>query len=167
MDNSRELSRRRFIALASGLTLPVLVAGCRNDAKGDPPDAAGDRTAADAAVDAAVASVSVALSDYPALAEDKGYATIAATGDMADVLLVRDGDSVHAFINVCTHQACALEPDGEAGLIRCDRNCGHGSIYAMDGRVIQGPSLSDLYEYESELDAGGDHVTIRPVLKES
>ena len=163
MDNSRELSRRRFIALASGLALPVLVVGCRNDAKGDPPGTAGGRTAEDA--DAA--SVSIALSDYPALAEDKGYATLAASGDMADVLLVRDGDTVHAFVNVCTHQACALEPDGEAGLIRCDRNCGHGSIYAMDGRVLQGPSLSDLYEYESELDAGGDHVAIRLVLKES
>ena len=165
MDNSRELSRRRFIALASGLALPVLVVGCRNDAKGDPPDAAGGRTAADPDADAP--SVSVALSDYPALAEDKGYATIAASGDMADVLLVRDGDTVHAFVNVCTHQACALEPDGEAGLIRCDRNCGHGSIYAMDGQVIQGPSQSDLYEYESEQDADGDHVTIWLVLKES
>ncbi len=163
MDNSGNLSRRRFIVLASGLTLPAVWVGCRRDsgadADGEPPPAGGSLPPDDN-------TVSIALSDHPALATDGGYVTIAASGNAPDLLLVRNGARVHAFVNLCTHQACPLEPDSHAGVIRCDSNCGHGSLYSMAGELLQGPSESNLYEFESSLDPDTERLTIRLVLIE-
>ncbi|MAF12395.1 hypothetical protein CMK11_18270 [Candidatus Poribacteria bacterium] len=148
MSDSRGLSRRRFIALASGLTLPAAWAGCRSR------PASGDG-----------AAVSIKLADHPALGAEGGFVTLDSRGAAPAMLLVRDGEAVRAFANLCTHAACPLLPDAADGVIHCDRDCGHGSVYSMAGEVIHGPSTRSLYEFESALDETGVELTIQMVLK--
>jgi Rieske Fe-S protein len=110
-------------------------------------------------------ALSVSLADHPDLGADGGFVTLEGKGAAPAMLLVRDGQTVRAFVNLCTHAACPLRPDAANGVIHCDRDCGHGSIYSMDGEVIQGPSERSLYEFESALDETGEELTIQMVLK--
>ena len=83
-------------------------------------------------------------------------------------LSAASGCSGHAaFVNLCTHAACPLHPDAADNVIYCDRDCGHGSVYSMQGEVLQGPSERSLYEFKSELGQTGETLTVRLVLKEA
>ncbi len=155
MHDSRRVSRRRFITLASGLALPATLTGCGRDKTHDV-DSRG-KSQADA--------ITVQLADHPGLAGDGGFATLPATGPAPALLLVREGDVVRAFANICTHAACPLEPAPDEGVIYCDRDCGHGSVYSMAGDLIAGPSPRGLYEFESQVADGGESVLVRILLK--
>ena len=161
MDDSRGVSRRHFIALTSGIALPIAFAGCRRDKPTEPrksPAAVAGPPPDDA--------IAVLVADHPELAKDGGFVTLEAAGAAPSLLLVREGDAVRVFANMCTHQSCALDPVEADGVIYCDRNCGHGSIYSMAGEVIAGPSLRSLYEFESWFVDDGQRVLLSLVLKE-
>lgn len=67
------------------------------------------------------------------------------------LVLVRDGDDVHAFTAVCTHQGC-LVGAVTAGEIRCP--C-HGSTFdARTGEVVRGPAIADLEEVDVQVRDG-------------
>jgi Rieske Fe-S protein len=56
------------------------------------------------------------------------------------VTLTSDG-IVHAFSMKCTHQSCAVDNQ----LSHLDIHCScHGSLFALDGSVIQGPATQPL-----------------------
>jgi Rieske Fe-S protein len=58
-----------------------------------------------------------------------------------DVVLTRDGDTVHGFSATCTHQGCTVS-DVTDGEIRCP--C-HGSAFdATTGEVVAGPATRPL-----------------------
>ena len=58
-----------------------------------------------------------------------------------DVVITRDGDTVHAFSATCTHQGCIVS-DVTDGEIHCP--C-HGSAFdATTGKVVTGPATRPL-----------------------
>ena len=62
----------------------------------------------------------------------------------ASVLLVRDGDAVRAFHNVCRHRGtrlCDAETGALSGSIQCPY---HGWTYGLDGRLIGAPQMDDV-----------------------
>ena len=67
------------------------------------------------------------------------------------IVLTRDGDTVHAFSAVCTHQGC-LVGEVSDGEIRCP--C-HGSAFdARSGEVVRGPAREDLDDVDVEVRDG-------------
>lgn len=112
--------------------------GTEPDDAGEAQDDAGDGDAADED-----GEVVAALSDVP----DGGGVVLTDRR----VVLVRDGDDVHAFTAVCTHQGC-LVGGVTGGEIRCP--C-HGSAFdARDGKVVQGPATEDLAEVDVDVRDG-------------
>ena len=62
----------------------------------------------------------------------------------ASVLLVRDGDTVRAFHNVCRHRGTRL-CDAEAGALGTSIQCPyHGWTYGLDGRLIGAPQMDEV-----------------------
>ena len=60
---------------------------------------------------------------------------------VGDVVITRDGDTVHAFSATCTHQGCVVS-DVTDGQIQCP--C-HGSAFdATTGEVVDGPATAPL-----------------------
>ena len=109
--------------------------------------------------------VSFPLAEHPPLAKTDGMTEIPAEGNAPSLVLLRTENGFRAYVNVCTHAACPLEPDAAKRRIYCDRQCGHGSIYGLDGKALAGPSARPLYEYFTEWSEGGDSVTVVLELK--
>jgi len=123
------INRRDFLA-KSALAAAALVAveGCgdgqigppsRNDNDGDPNVPAG--------------SVTVKLSDFPALA------TVGVVVDIGHQrAVIRTGASTFRGLSrICTHEQC----DTDVRNNRFECPC-HGSIFASDGSVVRGPSVA-------------------------
>ena len=49
-----------------------------------------------------------------------------------------------AVWKICTHGVCDVEWDSSLSLVRCP--C-HGSLFDVDGLVLQGPAVRDLKAY--------------------
>ncbi|MDX1545863.1 MAG: Rieske (2Fe-2S) protein [Rhodothermales bacterium] len=62
-------------------------------------------------------------------------------------------DAYTALLTRCTHRGCQAEPAGDRLACPC-----HGSEYAFDGSVLQGPAERALYRYRITTDA--EHVYI-------
>jgi Rieske Fe-S protein len=68
-----------------------------------------------------------------------------------DVVITRDGDTVHAFSATCTHQGCIVS-DVTDGEIHCP--C-HGSAFdATTGAVVTGPATRPLPVIDVEVRDG-------------
>lgn len=70
------------------------------------------------------------------------------------LVLVRQGDRIHALHDICAHQGCDLSDGGKivGDAIECP--C-HGSRYRLrDGLVLRGPSVFDQPHYEVRESAG-------------
>ena len=68
-------------------------------------------------------------------------AVTAGNGDKVIVTRPTEGEAV-AFSAKCPHQGCTVAPDDEQLTCPC-----HGSAFALDGSVIQGPAEEDLAPY--------------------
>ncbi len=72
------------------------------------------------------------------------------------LLLVRDSPTtVRALDPVCTHRQCVVAYNAAEHQIKCP--C-HGSIYGVDGHVIQGPAPRPLVTHPAEL--AGEQVLV-------
>jgi nitrite reductase/ring-hydroxylating ferredoxin subunit/uncharacterized membrane protein len=81
----------------------------------------------------------------------------ASAGDVP-ILLVRDGEQIHAMSDTCSHLGCALHKGKlEEGTIVCP--C-HGSAFALDGSVVRGPATASQPSLEVRVRAG--QVQVRP-----
>lgn len=66
------------------------------------------------------------------------------------LLFIRDSeDSVHVLDPICTHKGCTVEYNKDKQRIVCP--C-HGSNYALDGTVLNGPAEKPLQAFEATLD---------------
>jgi nitrite reductase/ring-hydroxylating ferredoxin subunit/uncharacterized membrane protein len=70
----------------------------------------------------------------------------------APVLLVRQGGTIHAMSDTCSHRGCALH-EGElaGGVVRCP--C-HGSEFRLDGALLRGPATAPQPAYAVRVRAG-------------
>ena len=155
-DERRKRTRRQFLggALLAGLLGKL---GCGKSKREEPEE---ERTPSPDAE-----RVSFPLAEHPALAKKDGMAEIPAEGNAPSLVLLRTENGFRAYVNVCTHAACPLEPDAEKRRIYCDRQCGHGSVFGLDGRALAGPSARPLYQYFTEWNEGADSVTVVLELK--
>lgn len=151
------MKRRDFLywvgagALAS--SLPVALAACTPSSTDDAAD-----TDAEPAADAAPV--------------EDGFEVIGSVGDLdskgsllkkgtaaGPVLVIRDPDNANSVIAVnpkCTHQGCDVK--WKAGDAVFDCAC-HGSQFAADGSVLNGPASTNLDNYDVEIQ--GDQVVIK------
>src|SRR6266853_6790445 len=110
----------------------------------------------------------VRVSDYPALLQSWVSVRIGVnpvTGgdpfpddDFYPILINRDDAGKFYVLDCeCQHQSCVVPPFNLAdGGIHCQ--C-HGSLYGIDGSVLNGPTVSPLGAYQFEFD-GNDTLTI-------
>jgi nitrite reductase/ring-hydroxylating ferredoxin subunit len=111
------------------------------------------------------------LDDFPALAEPYGSVRLGTFPIGPDrrtdawlkpILINRgEGDALHVLKAECTHEGCILpKMDSETRLIICrEDGCGHGSQFAIDGSVRQGPANNALQTYEFQRD--GSILTVQ------
>lgn len=82
--------------------------------------------------------------------------------DETPVLLLRQGATIHALHDRCSHRGCSLSAQGEVSgdIITCQ--C-HGSQFALhDGALRRGPATSDQPAYEVRQSAGQVEVRLPP-----
>jgi Rieske Fe-S protein len=107
-----------FVVARNSAAAKELAAGAAANAYGAAPPAAADDSVAQ-------------LTDVPS-----GGGLV-----VGDVVITRDGDTVHAFSATCTHQGCIVS-DVTDGEIHCP--C-HGSAFdATTGAVVTGPATRPL-----------------------
>jgi Rieske Fe-S protein len=110
----------------------------------------------------------VRVSDYPALSQSWGSVRLGLNpvtggdpfpdGDFYPILINRDDAGKFYVLDCeCRHQSCVVPPFNLAdGGIHCQ--C-HGSLYWIDGSVLNGPAASPLGAYQFEYD-GVNTLTI-------
>ncbi|OKH21600.1 cytochrome B6 [Hydrococcus rivularis NIES-593] len=72
--------------------------------------------------------------------------------DRGSILVIRnpsDPKNVNAVNPTCTHAGCTVSWDSDQKLFACP--C-HGSQFAPDGKVVQGPAEEPLTAYEAKLE---------------
>jgi nitrite reductase/ring-hydroxylating ferredoxin subunit/uncharacterized membrane protein len=85
-------------------------------------------------------SVKRSWQDVTAEDQVKEGALVEATAGDVPILLVRDGERIHALSDTCSHLGCALHKGKlEEGTVVCP--C-HGSAFALDGTVVRGPATA-------------------------
>lgn len=77
------------------------------------------------------------------------------------VTLTADG-MVHAYSMRCTHQSCSVDGQLAQGDIHC--SC-HGSLFALNGTVIQGPATAPLTAYAVTYDPSSKVAKIQIIPK--
>jgi len=86
---------------------------------------------------------------------EEGEAFLQAPGMERPVYLRRlDSGELVALLAACTHQGCQPEPIGDRLVCPC-----HGSEFALDGRVLQGPAERPLTRYPVTVE--GDEIVVR------
>ena len=70
------------------------------------------------------------------------------------VALILDDQGVYAMSLICTHAQCDMRDNGSVGANSISCSC-HGSVFDVDGNVIQGPANSPLKHYLVTIDASG------------
>jgi Rieske Fe-S protein len=108
----------------------------------------------------------VRVSDYPPLQLDYGSVRLGFNpidlfgplGAFYPIIINRESPSTYyALDSFCSHAGCVVPPFDEAeGAIRC--LC-HGSAYALDGSLINGPASNPLIRYPATFD-GVDTLSI-------
>ena len=90
--------------------------------------------------------VAIPLDDYPELREPGGHVWLSDADNLLYVLLMCTEPGCWAAVwSTCTHGACIVEWDHEAGEVWCP--C-HGSRFDTDGAVLQGPATESLTAFE-------------------
>ncbi len=130
------MKRKQFIRnIALGgsvlITAPMVFNSC---SKSDdvPEDNTGNDTTEGVTVD-------LTNADYSDLETVGGFAY------KGNIIIIRSTDTVYlAFSKVCTHQSCTVTYDAASNQMPCP--C-HGSVFSIDGGVVNGPAPSALTKY--------------------
>jgi len=158
------VDRRQFLnwvglgALAT--SLPVAIAACQSESS---PSTSSSTESSEASGASEVGSVrsdgSFVIGTVADLDENgtlRGRPSFASSA----VLVVRspeDADVLQAVDTICPHQACSVEWDVSASEFACP--C-HGSTFAADGSVTNGPATDPLATFGTTIDA--DVVLVKP-----
>jgi Rieske Fe-S protein len=146
------INRRDFLARSAlAAAALVVVEGCGDGQIGPP-----SHNSSSGDPNVPVGSVTVKLSDFPALA------TVGVVVDIGHQrAVVRTGTTTFRGLSrICTHQQC----DTDVRNNRFECPC-HGSIFASDGSVVQGPSIASppiapLSPLDVTFDAAAGTITV-------
>ncbi len=96
--------------------------------------------------------------DVSALTSDGAAITTTTSGvDDAPILIVRTGHEAFAALSTrCAHEGCPVNPPVN-GVITCP--C-HGSQYALDGKVLRGPTIYPLTRYLTYYDRKASRLSV-------
>jgi Rieske Fe-S protein len=135
------IARREFVASAAATLAAFALAACGG--------------AADFLTSpVTVASTSIKVSDFPALASVGGIATTSVSG--IPLAIVRTGASgFSAFSRICPHQGTTI--DVQSNGFQCPR---HGATFNLSGQWIGGQRTSNLVSYPVTYDAASATLTI-------
>lgn len=94
--------------------------------------------------------IDLGSSEFSALSAVGGYAY------KNNILIVRTGEQMYvALSKICTHQGCTVEYNKNNNTVPCA--C-HGSLFNIDGAVLNGPATASLKKYSTKLE--GNKLTI-------
>ena len=137
------LDRREFLGQATLASVAIVLGAC-----GGGPTGPGDVTPGPS-------SISVKLSDFPALNAIGGIAAVG-TVLLSPVAVVRTGQSSYlALSRICTHASCVIDLASSGFSCPC-----HGSRYDSQGNVTNGPAPRPLARLTATLSADGTTLTI-------
>jgi nitrite reductase/ring-hydroxylating ferredoxin subunit len=93
------------------------------------------------------------ISDFPSLAKEGGSVMLTFDGEATVLYIIRGaGDIVHVMNPTCPHQGCRVDKyDAVSSQTTCP--C-HGSAFANDGALINGPATEGLRRYPSRFSQG-------------
>jgi Rieske Fe-S protein len=125
--------RRRFLQTTAIAAAAVACQGCaalqRRDLAARAPDDATELV--------------LILADHPDLATPNGFIRAKARGDRILVVRMPEGD-LRAWSMTCTHWGCDVDWQATRTELHC--SC-HGSRFAVDGGVLEGPADEPLPTY--------------------
>ena len=103
--------------------------------------------------------VALSLSQYPRLAQPGGAEEGTPKGELNALLVIALASGQYAALNpLCSHANCAFVEFAPAdGLLHCP--C-HGSVFATDGTVRQGPATQPLSTYPATFDGATVRVKL-------
>jgi Rieske Fe-S protein len=151
---TKPVNRRSFLTASATALAGFSVVACRRDGVDD------------VITDIAKSKIHekltrLSLDEYPTLSKDGNAVEIAEDAKQPPLLLIRHNGEIRAFMNLCTHSACPLLYDRSQGRIACNPECGHGSIFGLDGSVVRGPATYPLFRFPAELGDDGRTLTVR------
>ena len=89
--------------------------------------------------------LSISLLEYPELRDVGGAAYVSFPDQFVHLLIICiSAEEWAAVWKICTHGVCDVEWDSSLSLVRCP--C-HGSVFDIDGVVLQGPATRDLKSF--------------------
>ena len=144
MNDRREFLKKAGLILGAGLTLPIIsnvLDSCNSSVS-------------------PVSSITVKISDYSALANIGGAASVTNSGfnQGAPVIIVKTSATTYrTYSGICPHAGCGVSLAGNNQIV-C--YC-HGSIFAVSsGAVIQGPARSGLPLLSNTFNSSTNTLTI-------
>lgn len=153
------MERRQFLSWVSvgmlATSLPMVLAACGGGSGGDETASEGKDVTTDAPAEDKL-DTSIREDGFQALAKveevDAG-AVVDKTNTTESVIMFRDPDSAAliALNPMCTHQGCTVDFDADAKELACP--C-HGSKFALDGAVTDGPAEKPLPVFEVKEEDG-------------
>ena len=148
--DDRHKSRREFLKAGAAAAAGLAFVGCSVFAtKVDP----------DLKVAAVGQEVRIPVTAQPWLASGDGSMAVEVEGAEDKILLFRTpGGALAAVSMSCTHIGCDVEYSPEAGHIVCP--C-HGSEFANNGTVLNGPAKDPLKSYPVRRDGSDIVISLR------
>ena len=136
------MNRRDFIIVSCASAGAIAAGGCAlGPGVSGPPDSV---------------SLTLKVSDYPALANVNGVAFVTENGGTG-LAVVRTGSaSFLALSRICPHQGGQIDQGGPAKF-QCTR---HGAEFDVDGNWVGGQPTSNMRSYPTSYDASTDTLVI-------
>jgi cytochrome b6-f complex iron-sulfur subunit len=138
--NRRESVRKLLLGGSVVIAVPTVLARCSTGS-----------SMTDTTQGGANLTVDLSLSVNSALNSNGGSKVV------QGVIIINMGTGFVALSSICTHQGCTVNYDASSGRLVCP--C-HGSIFSIEGSVVNGPALSPLQVYK--VSEQGNVLTISP-----
>lgn len=103
----------------------------------------------------------ISLEEYPTLQKEGNAVQLPEDSQRPPMLAIREKEEIRVFLSLCTHAACPLLYDGVRKQIVCNPDCGHGSLFGLDGSVLRGPATRPLFRFPATLEEGTLKVRFR------
>jgi cytochrome b6-f complex iron-sulfur subunit len=144
-DTFMEINRRQFLVLSAATACAATACGCAAGGGGG-----GTGSGSPAAVP--ITPVDIDAGPAAGFAADAVYDQFVAQG----FFVIRKGERLFALSAFCTHRHYRLEVEADQSFY-CKS---HGSCFASDGKVTEGPAIKPLPELPTRIDARGHLIVL-------